>query len=277
MAYISLPDHAKALLLGLSDRKKTNPQAREPVFIQATSGTSNLADKPFTQPNRVEQLGLPKEYTDRNPEEIYEAEKKLEAEEAYPLRTTELTVIDTGLELGVKTHVVMVPTVFGVGTGPGNKQSIQIPLLIRSVLKNGYLAVADHGMQEWDRVHVTDLVELLGILLDRVLQGKEVRSGKQGIVFAGSIRSSWRTLAQSILDAGIKLGKIPDSTGIKHVDFEKAATDWGLGGAIGLAELGFASNSRTTAEKAFEWGWKPEVLIMGKAIEEDWIAITADK
>ncbi|CAO2653575.1 Nn.00g029860.m01.CDS01 [Neocucurbitaria sp. VM-36] len=275
-AYISLPEHAKALVLGLGDRKNANSGIQEPVFIQASSGTSNVADRPFTVPDRFNQLGLPVEFTDLDSKAIYEAEKRLEAEEAYPLRTTELAIIDTGLELGVMTHVVMIPTVFGAGTGPGNKLSIQIPLLIKSVLKNGYLAVAGEGNGLWDRVHIQDVVDLLTILLTRVIKHEQVPSGKDGIVFSGTSRNSWADLEHAIINKGVKLGKLSGDTHIKHVELAKAEKYWGLEGVPGLAELGFASNSRTLAERAKQWGWVPKFLGMEEAIGEDWLAITME-
>ncbi|KAJ4364530.1 hypothetical protein N0V83_009125 [Neocucurbitaria cava] len=275
-AYIALPEHAKALVLGLGDRKNAKIGKQEPVFIQASSGTSNVADRPFTAADRSKKLGLPVEFTDVDSKAVYEAEKRLEAEEAYPLRTTELAVIDTGLEVGIKTHVVMIPTVFGAGTGVGNKLSIQIPLLIRSVLNNGYLAVAGEGNGLWDRVHIQDLVDLLTILLTRVVTNEQVPTGKDGIMFSGTSRNSWKDLEQTIVKEGIKLGKLGADTQVKHVELAKAEEAWGLAGAPGLAELGFASNSRTVADRAKQWGWVPKFLDVEQAIGEDWLAITKE-
>ena len=273
-AYITLPEHAKALVLGLGDRKKANPNMRQPVFVQASSGTSNIADRPFSAPDRFTKLDLPLEFTDLESNAVYEAEKRLNTEEHYPLRTTELGVIDAGLEVGIETHTVMVPTAYGIGTGPGNKISIQIPLLIRSVLKNGYLAVAGDGNGVWDRVHVEDLAGLLAKLLIRIIKDEPVPSGKDGILFSGTSRKSWKDLANAIINVGVKLGKLPADTQIKHVEFKEAEKSWGLEGAPGLAELGFTSNSRTRAERVRQWGWEPKFLDMEQAIREDWLAIT---
>ena len=153
-------------------------------------------------------MSLPTEFTDLESSGIYEVEKQLDTAEPYALRTTELTVIVTGLEVGVRTQVVMAPTVYSPGTGPGNQMSVQVPVLIRSVLKNGYLAIAGEGTQEWGRVHIQDLDELLNILLTRLVEDKDTTpSDKDSIIFACASQNSWRELAQMIVDVGIKLGK----------------------------------------------------------------------
>ncbi|KAF1850521.1 NAD dependent epimerase/dehydratase family protein [Cucurbitaria berberidis CBS 394.84] len=275
-AYNVMPEHAKALVLGLGDRKLANPDLRTPVIIQASSGTSNFADRPFSAPDRFKKLGIPLEFTDLDSNALYEIEKRLDAEEPYPLRTTDLNVIDTALEVGVKTHVVMLPTVYGTGAGPGNKISIQIPVFIKSVLKHGYLAVAGEGNGVWDRVHIQDLVALFKILISRILQDEDVPSGKDGLLFSGTVRNSWNELAHAIINVGLKLGKIPADTEVKHVDLTEAEKAWGLDGFPGLAELAFASNSRTYAERATQWGWEAKVLDMESDIEADWLAVTKD-
>ncbi|OAL47586.1 NAD dependent epimerase/dehydratase family protein [Pyrenochaeta sp. DS3sAY3a] len=256
-AYSVFPQHAKALVQGLGDRKKSNSSSREPVFIQASSGTSNISDRPFTAPDRVAKLGLPTEYTDLDPIAVYEAEKLLNVDEAYAQRTAELNVIETGLAIGVPTHVVMSPTIYGIGSGPGNKTSIQVPLLIKSVLKHGYLAVAKEGDAQWDQVHIADLTALLEILLVRVIENQPVPKGKEGIIFSGTTRNSWKDL---------------------QLPLREAMTSWGLDepSPHPFAELGFASNSRTKAEVARQWGWEPKSADIEKGLEEDWLALTTD-
>jgi nucleoside-diphosphate-sugar epimerase len=200
----------------------------------------------------------------------------LDAEEPYALRTTELTVIDTGLEVGIKTHVVMAQTVYGTGSGPWNKMSVQVPVLIRSLLKQGYVALAGDDSGEWGRVHIADLVDLLNFLLTHLLEDKNTTpSGKDGIIFASATHNTWLELAQEIIDVGVELGKIPADTQIKHVGFEEAAATWGLEGMPGQTELGFTSNSRAKAERAREWGWELKHVEMTEGIKEDWFAITA--
>lgn len=172
----------------------------------------------------------------------------------------------------------MSPTIYGIGSGPGNKTSIQVPLLIESVLKHRYLAVAEEGNAQWDQVHIADLTALLEILLVRVIGNQPVPRGKEGIIFSGTTRNSWKDFAATIVKVGVKLGKIPATTEVKQLPLREAMTSWGLDdpSAHPFAELGFASNSRTKAEVARQWGWEPKSVDIEKGIEEDWLALTLD-
>jgi nucleoside-diphosphate-sugar epimerase len=265
-----VPEHAKALVLGLGDRKKETPQGPTPYIIHQ-SGTSNLSDRPHSNPGRKQ----PHEHTDTNSKDIYDFEKTLEAGEPYTQRTAELAIIDTADAVGVKSVVIMSPTIYGIGSGPGNKSSIQIPTLIRAVRKNGYAAVAGDGGQEWDHVSMDDLAALYELVAARIVSGVPVQTNKDGILFSETGRRSWRELAQAVIDAGVKLGALPKDTPIKEVSMQEAADSYGLGAAALFVELGFLSNSRTKSDAARELGWEPKdgPDDYKKGVEQDWVEV----
>jgi nucleoside-diphosphate-sugar epimerase len=271
-AYGTMPDQSKALVLGLGDRRKNNPSGFVPHLVQ-TSGTSNISDRPHTLVSRKVQA----EFSDLHPINVYETEVKLEKEEQYGQRSAELTVIDTGLEVGVKTHNIMSPTIYGPGSGPGNNLSIQIPILIRSILKNNAAFIIGDGSQEWDRISITDLVDLYRVILSQIVEGKDVPSGKEGIFFSETGRHSWKELAQYIIDAGVKLGKLSSNVAVKEASLQEAADAHGLGAAPAFVELGFGSNARTKADRARQLGWDPKDGLeeFKKGIEADWKAVMA--
>jgi hypothetical protein len=120
---------AVALVQGLGKRRE---QTGRDVWMIHTSGTSNLADTPFTK-TWVEEDG--REFDDEATD-VYGYEKERERKHGYPQRTTgeclslynftlgsvltglaELAVIDEGAKLGVKTLVIMSPTIYGIGSG----------------------------------------------------------------------------------------------------------------------------------------------------------------
>jgi nucleoside-diphosphate-sugar epimerase len=80
------------------------------------------------------------------------------------------TVFETGVELGVKTYIVMPPTIFGIGTGLLNKLSIQAPTILRSAIKAGQAEVIGDGKAQWDHVHIADLVLLYELILSKLLK-----------------------------------------------------------------------------------------------------------
>lgn len=92
---------AHALQEGLAQRKRTNP-GREPWFIH-TSGTSNVGSRPVSGAwldNDSQGGGTFDDVAD----DIYGYEVARNAKEPYIQRTTELAVVDAGLELDVRTR-----------------------------------------------------------------------------------------------------------------------------------------------------------------------------
>ncbi|OCL07922.1 NAD(P)-binding protein [Glonium stellatum] len=252
-AFCFQTDAANALVLGMGDRVKET--GKELHFIQ-TSGTSNLGDRPITG----------KHYEDRifsDNDDIFGYEVGRNENEPYPQRTTELVITKTGAEVGVKTHIIMSPTIYGVGTGFFNKMSIQIPILIRIALDSGKAEYIGDGKGEWDYVHILDLATLYEIMLAKIVQGEDIPYGNKGIFFSETGNYKWKELAQGIADAGNALGALKTNE-TKSITMEEARK---LNPTTPeYIELGFASNSRTRAYKARELGWKPVKT------EKDWQA-----
>ena len=219
-----------------------------------TSGTSNLADQPIT-----------KEYTESDPErvfddskdDIYSYEKMRNDRTPYGQRTSELGVIDAGLENRVKTLVIMSPTIYGAGAGHFNRSSIQVPAYFKATIANGQAIIVKKGEGVWDNVHIDDLAELYTLCLLNVLEkdGKDLPWGKEGIIFSENGRHRWIDLAQGVADAAHAAGKIK-SKEVKAVSLEEGAKVL-TGGDTLLAELGFSSNSRTKGVVGRKLGWKP--------------------
>ena len=245
------PESAAALVKGLAQRKQATGND---VFMIHTSGTSNMTDRPITgqylEPD-------PKRIFDDAKDDIYSYEKYRNEQQAYGQRTSELGVIDASIETGVKTIVVMSPTIYGVGTGHFNKSSIQVPAYVQATLKNGQGVVVGEGNGEWDNVHVEDLAELYELVLLDCLEkkGADLPFGKKGIMYSGTRRHTWRELAEGVAEAAHKAGKI-QSPEVKSVNLEEAIALFPHGDALRV-ELGLSSNSRTEASVAKELGWKP--------------------
>ncbi|KAI6086335.1 NAD dependent epimerase/dehydratase family protein [Hypoxylon rubiginosum] len=252
------PASAQALLRGLSQRKAQT--GRDVWYIQ-TSGTSNVADRPFSKA-WVEPAG--REFDDAK-DDIYGYEKDREVREApYPQRTTELGVVDTGLELGIKTLVIMSPLIFGKGTGLFNVKSIGIPGYARSGLKHGRAVMIADGKTVWDHVHVEDLVDLYVIILSQITEkgGEGVPTGKKGIIFSGNGRHEWREVVQGVAEVLYEEGKVtnPEPESMSLTGAAKVLT---LIEGLDFAsheksiERVYASNARTVSSVGRSLGWKP--------------------
>ncbi|KAL7627364.1 hypothetical protein AAE478_001557 [Parahypoxylon ruwenzoriense] len=247
---------AQALLRGLAQRKA---QTGRDVWYIHTSGTSNVADRPISGAWIEREEG--REFDDAR-DDVYEYEVGREARHAYAQRTTELGVVDTGLELGVKTLVIMSPTIHSPGTGLFNTASIQIPMYVRGVLKHGHGVVVGSGKGTWDHVHVEDLAELYVTVVRRVLEkgGEGVPTGKKGIIFSGNGRHTWMDVVQVVVDVCYAEGRIPDKR-VESIGLAEGARIMNIAveglAAEELVELALASNARTVSSVARSLGWKP--------------------
>ncbi|KAI1398858.1 NAD dependent epimerase/dehydratase family protein [Hypoxylon fuscum] len=246
----------QALLRGLEQRKAST--GRDVWMIQ-TSGTSNVGDRPISRA-WVEPEG--REFDDAK-DDVYGYEKDREVRESpYAQRTVELGVVDTGLKLGVKTLVIMSPTIFGRGTGLFNQVSIQIPAYIRSLLRNGRAVVVGEGKGVWDHVHVEDLADLYVIIVRQMLEkgGEGVPTGKKGIIFSGNGRHSWLDVSQGVADACYEKGKLADRK-VQSITLAEGtkALNLSMDGQESehFVEMSFASNSRTVSSVGRKLGWNP--------------------
>ena len=248
------PTSAQALLRGLAQRKASTGRD---VWMIHTSGTSNLGDQPFSG-QWVEKI--PGREFDDGKDDVYSYEQEREALQPYAQRTAELGVIDLGLELGVKTLVIMSPLIYGLGAGLFNRISIQIPTYIRSALDHGRATVVGTGKGEWGYVHVEDLAELYKIAVVDIIEkgGKALPTGKKGIIFSDNGRYTWMEVAQAVADVLYEEGKITDKR-VESVGLAEGAKVLAISGQVDetLVELGFSSNSRTVSSVGRSLGWKP--------------------
>jgi nucleoside-diphosphate-sugar epimerase len=163
----------------------------------------------------------------------------------------------------VPTTIIMSPTIYGIGSGMFNRLTIQYPLQMKAALQGGRAEYVGDGLGVWDFVQVLDLAELYEIvLLDWVEGRRNVPVGERGIMFSGTGSFAWKEVADRIGRAGLRLGKLKDANP-KRISLQEAALKW-VGGDEQLCELGFTSNSKTTANVGKELGWKP------KKTREDW-------
>ncbi|KAG0342980.1 hypothetical protein BG000_010873 [Podila horticola] len=258
---------AKAILKGLSEPRKKGGRAR-PILIH-TSGTGVLADSAYGSyisediyyDNDVEQLST------------------LAVEQ--PHRTIDLEILSPSLIGLVDTYIVAPPMIFGFGTGPGNQISIQIPLQVRSSLKNGQALQIGQGLNVWNKVHVIDLAHFYVLLLERALQEPQA-SGEPGVDDQGNIlpelpknmdaywfvedgEFAWGSVAKAIAREFVRLG-INDSGEVQATSPEEENV-WPPNSHPGLL---VGSNSRSRAVKARDiLGWEPQFHDLDGYIAEE--------
>ncbi|KAJ5876183.1 uncharacterized protein N7529_001767 [Penicillium soppii] len=67
----------------------------------------------------------------------------------------------------VRTAIVYGPMIYGLGRGPVNQRSIQIPDLAKATLKHGQGLHVGRGLSTWSHVHISDITRLIVSLVSK--------------------------------------------------------------------------------------------------------------
>lgn len=221
---------AKALITGLSKAPKPK------VFIH-TSGTGALGD---------ESKG---DYTS----DFIFSDLDLKSINAIPLTKPHRDVDQYILEncSNVNSIIVCPPTIYGLGTGPVHRQSVQIPWMIKACMKVGFPGTVGKGLNVWNNVHVEDLADFYVLLLEKAVEGK-ASYGKDGWYFAESSQHCLKDLMHKIGDVMYAKKLIKDHT-VRTLTPEQAEQCYSF-----YAYDGIGCNSRCKAERSRALGWKPK-------------------
>ncbi|TNY17269.1 hypothetical protein DMC30DRAFT_369979 [Rhodotorula diobovata] len=215
----------QSILKGLAKRSSSKAPA---VYIH-TSGTGVL-----TVPTRPTDVV----FTDKDPKTLDE-----QIPDDAPHREVDLAIKKAveSKELNAKVSIILPPCIYGIGTGPFNKISIQCPLWIREAIREGKLI--SHGPDRtWNNIHIHNLVTGYLTLLSHL---EQTSSPPPLYVFAETGVHRWGDIAD-VLDKELKQRKL--ISGDRVVDPE-GSTDTETG-----------TQSRATAEWLREWGWKVKDL-----------------
>ncbi|OJD34992.1 nad dependent epimerase dehydratase family protein [Diplodia corticola] len=258
---------AHALIRGLAQRQRQHPPQTTPLhppYYIHLSGASNLADRSLSGA----WTASPRTFDDcpTSTFSIHAWQRTLDSTHPYIQRTAELSSVALGLELGVRTVVIMPPLVWGRGTGTGKRESTQVPAYVRVAARRGRAVVMGDGRGEWDHVHVEDLGGLYRLVVEAIVAGgggagAGVPVGEEGVVFAADGRQSWREVAEAVGEVGVAEGRLRDA-GVDEVSVGEgtrlfAEAYLGEGVDEEMVELGLASHGRTVPSVARSLGWKP--------------------
>lgn len=254
------PTHAYSALALIEGLAKRTKRTGKDVWFLHTSGTENLADLPISQ--KWTHSGEVREFDDAK-EDVFGFEREREAEAPRPQRTAELKIIEKGLQLGVKTLVVMNPLVYGHGLGLFERSGVRLSAMARATLETGRNVVIGDGKGTWDHVHVEELADLYRILVREMMKdgGKRLPSGKKGIIFSANGRHNWAAVAEEVAKVCYEEGFV------KHNEVEYVALDEGrrifsphvpqVVKDDDIVELRLCSNAKTRSSRARLLGWKP--------------------
>ncbi|GAA6034516.1 hypothetical protein JCM8097_005370 [Rhodosporidiobolus ruineniae] len=212
----------KSILKGLAQRDS----AKAPAIYIHTSGTGVL-----TVPIHPDELI----FADKSPE-IFDKNIPPEA----PHRKIDLTIkeaVESG-KLNAKVSIILPPNIYGIGTGPFNRVSIQTPRWIRQSVKDKHVTMWG-GDRRWNHVHIKNLATAYLTLLAHL----ESSSTAPLYVVAEHGTHFWRQIGERV-DAELKKrGLIPADAEVPEVEDANNDTETG-------------TQSHAKSEILHELGWK---------------------
>ncbi|HJT72755.1 MAG TPA: NAD-dependent epimerase/dehydratase family protein [Chitinophaga sp.] len=140
---------------------------------------------------------------------------------------------------GIRSIVIVPTMIYGDGLGL-KKDSIQVPMLLKTSKEKDTGVYIEKGENIWSNIHIADLAELYVAALEKAKAGS--------YFYAENGESSLKNIALSVSK---RIGKEGDITSIS---MDEAVKHFGSEGAY----FALGSNSRCNADKARETlGWKP--------------------
>lgn len=239
----------KAIIYGLS-------KAPKPKVLIHTSGTGVLSD-----PNEKPGVASDLIYSDLDMKSIHALPI------SRPHKEVDQYIFDHSEN--IDSAIIAPPTIYGLGTGPFNKHSIQIPGLIRTYVKLGQAGNIGKGLNIWNNVHVEDLADFYILLLENIFEGKaDVR--KDGWYFAENGQHTLSDLTKKIAEILLKKKLIKTAT-------VRELTDDEINKHLGILALFIYTNSRGKAERSRKFAWKPKKGDIFSSLEEEIDTLIADK
>jgi len=235
----------KSIIKGLGDRENKG------ILIH-TSGSAVIFDGDL---NGVLSSRGQKVWDDTNLEDMHAIPV------AAPHRPVDLEIINSHNEGAVDGHIVCPTLVYGVGTGPVNKRSIQIPKLVEIALRWRAVVHVGEGTNIWGNIHINDLIQLyLAVIKNAIFEHQKAthNDGYQNYFFASSGENSIRSITELIAPLLYKKGFV-DSPHAQSVTQEEEP----------VLAMYLGHTSRALPKRAEGLGWSAKEVNLEQSIEKD--------
>ncbi|KAF9969056.1 hypothetical protein BGZ73_008776 [Actinomortierella ambigua] len=238
-----------AIVKGLKQQGQRN--LARPILIH-TSGTGILRD------GANGNFESDEIYSDDNPAKI------LALPDSALHRDVELVILDPEVHKYVDTYIVTPPTIWGTGTGPANRHSIQIPSQVKDAIQQRKVYRIGKGLNRWSKVHVADLADFYVLLTTKSIeQPNNLPKGREGYYFVENGEFAYGDVSNIIADELYRQGiaqdaNVYDTPGNKEDGYFTPGTFDSIGG-----------NSRSRAVLGAKYlGWKAKHDLDGKEFEQ---------
>ncbi|KAF9150994.1 hypothetical protein DFQ26_001395 [Actinomortierella ambigua] len=222
-----------------------------PILIH-TSGTGILRD------GADGQFASNEIYSDDNPAKV------LALPDTALHRDVELVILDPKVLEHVDTYIVAPPTIWGEGTGPINRHSIQIPQQVQNAILQRKVYRIGKGLNRWSKIHVEDLADFYTLLtLQTIQQPNNLPKGREGYYFVENGEFAYGDVSTIIADELHKQGITQDAKVYDTPD-NKEEGYWTPGS---FGSIGGNSRSRSVLGGKY-LGWKAKHDLDGKEFEQ---------
>lgn len=151
----------------------------------------------------------------------------------------------------ISAYTLVSPTVYGAGTGPGNKLSLQLPAYVRYAKGKRQAAYIGQGENVWGNVHVQDLADLYLLAMKYALahpqatKASEATHGFDTLIYTGTGEHTWKPVIEHLGNLLHKRGEV-DQPSAKSIA-EGEGYPYMFGGNSFMA----------VSAKTRRFGWKP--------------------
>ncbi|CAI7569276.1 unnamed protein product [Penicillium discolor] len=183
---------------------------------------------------------------------VFDTEKELA--DSSPLRKTDVAAIEHAEKRGVGCFVVVPSLVYGKGSGEWNKLSVVLPVYVKASI-SGRAVYKFPEDTKVSSVHISDLTSLYGRIIENILQGKPLPTGREGYYFA---LAHYLQLGEVLDHLAIQLKArdlITDSKTKIYLNDEAAASSLGI--PVPFVRPLWNSGDNIIAEIPHRIGWRP--------------------
>ncbi|CAE6470731.1 unnamed protein product [Rhizoctonia solani] len=178
-----------------------------------------------------------------------------------PHRNVDLEIFEAHEREEIDAYIIAPSCIYGLGDGPVNKISQQVPRLIRAAVEFKQPVYVGKGTNLWNNVHITDLVQLYTLVLNLALSvriGEAPRPEAFANFYFGSVgEHAWGDVAKKLGPILLKKGKVEkaEARSIKADEVQNFSA--------------LATNSRSVAERSRKLGWTTVARSLEDTLEED--------
>ncbi|EYE91041.1 NAD(P)-binding protein [Aspergillus ruber CBS 135680] len=239
---------ASAIAQGLSESKR-----QRPVWIQI-SGASLLSGPDIA----TKAYGGARSQNYDDLQDISEIRNIIASS---PKRTVDNLLLNlSATQPQVRTAIIYGPLIYGLGRGPVNQRSIQLPDLAKATLQHGHGVQVGKGLSCWSNIYISDLAQLILRLVQEAACSEDpLLWNENGVYFAENGKLPFGKISKRVSSFAFEQGFIK-SPAVQAIDADAADRLIAHGAVL------WGTNAQYKATRARELlGWKPS----GPSLEEE--------